>query len=264
MKALVTYLRQALPAAVAAASLLLLLGCSVPANSELGQLQTLAKSCPHAATLAAYVGDDVSGSGQSKQISTAREIALTAIVTKVAVCNGHLHVDAFTGSAAASSVVYDGTLRPAGATQISQLRKVPTLVRTTMATINTGVATATKTLAADGSDIVSQFGMASQFYNQLSGATQVQLDIDLLTDGEQNVGIDLNPTHLTVAEAEHLATRLRATPLPDSAAVKVSGLGKSAGKPPATSYIQALTGFYETYCKRTGAATCTAVTDYTA
>lgn len=235
--------------------------CSAQVPDGLGSLQTLAKRCPTGATLVEYVGDDVSGSGLKSDITVARATALRIIATQVAVCGGHLHVDAFTGSAAASRVAFDGDLKPAGATQIAQLRKVSALVNTTLASIKSGIAASTKALTPAGSDITSQFGMAAQFYNQLTG--HIQLHVDLLTDGVQTVGVVLNTKHLTTATATNLATTTPVTQLPRTAVVKISGLGKTAGSPPPTSYIDALTAFYQTYCKRTGAASCVAVTDYT-
>lgn len=235
--------------------------CSTQASSHLGQLQSLAKNCPKT-EMVEYVGDDVSGSGKQEVITDARLAALTAIATQVAACNGHLHVDAFTGSAAASSVAFDGDLKPAGATQIARLRKVNTMVTTTMDAVKSGIATATKTLSPNGSDITSQFGMASQFYAQLAG--EVSLHVDLLTDGVQTVGVVLNTKRLTPATAADLAATTTVTALPNTAIVKISGLGKTAGSPPPTSYIDSLRVFYQTLCKRTGAASCVAVTDYTA
>jgi hypothetical protein len=240
----------------------LLGACSTQASGALAQLQTLAKTCPHGAELEEYAGWDDSASGQQATITTARMAVLKDIATEVAACNGHLHVDAFTGSAAASAVVFDGDLKPAGATEIARLRKVNALVDTTMTSIKSGLTTATKTLSPNGSDITSQFGMASQFYDQLTG--HVELHVDLLTDGVQTVGVVLNTKHLTPSTAANLATTATVMPLPDTAVVKISGLGKTAGSAPPTSYTDSLVTFFHTYCKRTGAASCVAVTDYTA
>jgi hypothetical protein len=252
-----------------AASIALLLaamatGCSA-ATGQTGDLEKLAETCPaNGVTLDAYVGYDVSGTGRQTDITMARDAALTDIATNVAVCGGHLHVDAFAGSAAASRVVFDGDLKPAGATQIAQLRQVPDLVKSTMQAIEAGISTATKSLSPDGSDITSQFGMAAEFGNQISANGKHRLKVDILTDGVQTVGVVLNTGTLTAATATDLAKTAPVVELPAGTAVKISGLGKIAGAAAPTSYVQAIQAFYLTYCHRTGAAACAAVVDYTA
>lgn len=238
-------------------------GCgSAGTGTPLAQMQDLAKTCP-AQQLVQYVGDDVSGSGQQASITATREGVLRDIVTRVAACGGHLHIDAFTGSASASQVVFDSDLRPAGATQIARLRKVSSLVDATMKSIDRELAAATKALSPDGSDITSQFGLAAEFYRQISATRKASLSVDLLTDGVQTAGTVLNTQALTTATAADLASTAAIVTLPHSAAVKISGLGKTTGTAPPTAYTDALKTFYLAYCHRTGAASCVAVTDYT-
>jgi hypothetical protein len=249
-------------AIVAAVSAAALAACSPTASGDLGDLQSLAKTCP-AHELVEYDGYDVSGSGQSPAVTSARLAALKTIATKVAVCNGHLRVDAFTGSAAASTVVFDQNLTPAGATQIAKLRKVDSLVAADMKKITAGIAHATTTLATDGSDITAQFGLAAEYGKQMAASGPVSLSIDLQTDGVQTVGVVLNTRALTTSSAADLANRAPAVALPVDTRVTVSGLGKTAGTPPPTSYVDAIKAFYLAYCRHTGAANCVAVTDYT-
>lgn len=225
--------------------LVTLTACSTQAGGDLGAPQHLARTCPHT-KIVEYVGDDLSGSGSGSTITSGRAAAMKTIATYVAACNGHLHVDAFTGSAAASRVVFDGDLKPSGATEIARLRRVNALVATTMDTIQSGLAAATKSLSPNGSDIISQFGMASQFYAQLTGL--VEPHVDLLTDGVQTVGVVLNTKDLTPATASNLAATSTAAPLPARAVVRISGLGKTAGPPPPTSYIDSLRTFYQILC----------------
>jgi hypothetical protein len=56
------------------------------------------------------------------------------------------------------------------------------------------------------------------------------------------------------------------TPVPDlsGASVTVAGLGRVAGRPPASAVVEGLVAFYGALCVRTKAATCTSVTDYAA
>ena len=237
--------------------------CSPPAAGDLGTLQTLAGTCPDGAILVSYVAYDVSGSGQSQDLTAAREAALTDIVTKVAACGGHLRVDAFTGSAAASRIAFDGELNPEGATQIAKLRKVPTLVTTTVESIGLSVAASASSLDPTNSDITSQFSLAAEYGKQMAANQRIQLNVDLMTDGVQTIGAVLNTKTLTTATAVDLANSTPVPPLPPTTTVKVSGLGKTTGPPPPTSYVDALKVFYDTYCARTGAASCSAVTDYT-
>jgi hypothetical protein len=253
------------PVALLALVLWLVTGCSSQAPGQLGGLQSLAKTCPTNGTiLDSYIGYDVSGSGRDTAITKARDTAITSIATKVAVCGGHLHIDAFAGSATASTVVYDGDVKPAGATQIAQLRKVPDLVKTTMATIESGITSAARTIPADGSDITSQLGMAAEYADQVSTTGKHLLTVDLLTDGVQTVGVVLNNKTLNTATATDLAKNAPVTSLPPTTTVKISGLGKTSGTPAPTSYVQAIQAFYLAYCHRTGAQSCAAVVDYTA
>jgi len=240
----------------------LLCACGRQPTGDLRKLQDLATKCPQQ-ELVEYVGDDVSGSGLQADITATRKTALKAIATRVAVCNGHLRVDAFSGSASASRVAFDGDLKPAGATDIAKLRKVDDLVTATMKTVDAGIADAGKALPADGSDITAQFGLAAEYGKQMAASTPITLSVHLLTDGVQTVGVVLNTDSLTEATATDLANRTTAVQLPSTATVTVSGLGKTAGSPPPTSYTDAIKAFYRTYCKRTGAASCAAVTDYT-
>jgi hypothetical protein len=237
-------------------------GCNIQAPGDLGVLQSLADSWP-ANKLAEYAAYDVSQSGQSDSITASRREALTKIATRAAVCSGHLRVDAFTGSAAASHVVFDGDLKPDGATEIARLRKVTDLVAATMLTIDGGISQAERSLPADGSDITAQFRLAAEYGDQMAATTAITLTVDLLTDGVQTIGEVLNTAELTEATATDLANHAEVVTLPPTATVKVSGLGKTTGTQPPTRYTDALKTFYATYCRRTGAGDCVVVTDYT-
>lgn len=239
-------------------------GCSVPAaGGDLSRLQKIAEGCPSGAILASYVGTDVSGSSRTPEVVAARAAAIKDIATRVAVCGGNLRVDAFTASAAASRIIFDGPLDPAGATQIAKLRKVDDLVESTMTRIQAGTVEAAQALAS-GSDITSQFALAEEYAAQKSAAGKIKLTVDLMTDGIQTTGVVLNTAALTRASATSLARTAPVTTLPKGTVVTISGLGKTTGAPAPTSYVDALKTFYSIYCTRTGAASCVAVTDYTA
>ncbi|MBB5790828.1 hypothetical protein [Jiangella mangrovi] len=233
------------------------------ATDQLRVNQRLAETCPDGQELAAFVGTDLSGTGRDPSIATRRATVIEDIVRRVAVCSGRLRVVAFSASSAASLPVFDGELRPPGATQIARLRKVPDLVESTVPTIVAALEAAAEALPADGSDITAQFGAAAEFIGQLdsAGAGAHRLDVTLLTDGVQTSGVTLNTAELTVAVAQELASRLPAPTLPAGSAVTIAGIGRVAGPPPPTTYVDALKAFYDAYCRRTAAA-CTVVTDH--
>jgi hypothetical protein len=236
--------------------------------SDLAALQQVARTCPTGHDLAGLVGVDVSGSGRDDGILGSRKMVIEYEARRVAACSGHLRVVAFSSSAATTVTVLDGDLHPAGATEIARLRKVPELVRATMATIDAGLDPAAEQLPADGSDITAQFGLANEYAGQLNAGRSPEdtykLDVQLLTDGIQTVGVLLNTPDLTASTASDLAGRLPVPAFPPGTAVKVSGLGKAVGPPPPTTYVDALKAFYLAYCQRTGATSCAAVTDYVA
>jgi hypothetical protein len=236
-------------------------GGSVSAD-QLAQLQQLATQCPtDGSTPAVYLPDDVSGSSEASDIEAARHGAIKAVVTQTAVCGGHLRVVAFTASAAASTTVFDGDLKPAGATPIAQLRKVPALVDQTMPGIETGLREAAVKLQP-GSDIVAQFRLAKEYQQQLAADGKPhRLAISILTDGEQSVGVDLTQPSLTAPVASALANQLPPVTFPAGTTVTIAGIGKVSGQQPATAYVDALKAFYSAYCGRTGAA-CIVATDY--
>lgn len=239
-----------------------LTSCAVQAPGEVGLYQKLAEDCPDDMTRASYVGIDVSGSGLTEDITAARQRAVRDIATRTAVCGGHLHVDAFTGSSVASRVVYDQAFNLEGATEIAQLRKVSERVEAAMQAIDKNLAEATQELSKEsGSDITAQFRLITEYGHQMNEQGKVQLTADLMTDGEQNVGISLQ-RGLTTSAASDLAKQVPVVSLPPDTEVKISGLGKTAEPVPPSSHVEALKSFYETYCARTGAQ-CSVVTDYT-
>jgi hypothetical protein len=234
------------------------------AAGHLDQLQALAQSCPPEGTgLATYIGDDLSGSARDAAIESGRRAAIKAVATKTAVCGGHLRIDGFSSSVSASRVVFDGDLRPPGATQIAQLRKVDDLVKDTMPVIENGLQAAAAALQAfPGSDILGQFRLAEEYRQQLASTGPHRLEVHLLTDGEQSVNIDLTQPTLTTADATALANRLPVVSYPPGTLVELVGVGRVAGTEQPTPYVEALKTFYDNYCGRSGAS-CRAVTDYT-
>jgi hypothetical protein len=242
-------------------------GCGIDGShggGDLPRLEPLAKTCPADGTpVASYVGLDFSGSsGRDAAIGAARLDAIEGVVTKTAVCGGHLRIEAFSASAAATAVVFDGELKPPGATQIARLLKVDELVAETMPVIETKLREATPTVPPDGTDIRGQFRLAHEYHEQLSnGGLPHRLRVHLLTDGMQTAEIDLANPNLTTAMATDMANQVPAESMPPDTVVEIAGIGKVAGDPPSTAHIDAIKAFWDTYCGRTGAA-CTTTTDY--
>lgn len=247
----------AVGAGVAASALI---ACGQAAGT-LGQNEQIAKTCPKSRTLAAYVADDGSGSDEDRTILATRESAITSVATRVADCGGHLRVVVFSAGAASTVPVFDGDLKPSGSTQIARLRRVPALVSAAMHAIDQGLTTADQQVPKNGSDIVSQFQLAEEYVSQLNATDPHQLDLELMTDGVQTEGVILNTSALTPVVAADLAERMSVTTLPAGSTVTISGIGKTTGSPPPTSYVNALKTFYDNYCRRTGAS-CQVVTDF--
>jgi hypothetical protein len=256
-------------ALIAAAAAVLVAACgdqaqqAQRAQAEQEHIEQLAQTCPQGSRLAGLVDVDLSGTGRDTTLFAARKTVIEDEVRRVATCSGHLRVTAFSSSAAATKTVFNGELHPDGATEIARHRRVPDLVTNTMSLVNDGLGKAGAELPSDGSDIMAVFGLAQEHIDQLNaGRDEFQLDLQVLTDGVQTTGVLLNTPGLTSAVAIDLATRLPAAPsFPSGTVVTISGLGKVAGPPPPTSYVDALKSFYSTFCHRT-TPTCSAVTEY--
>lgn len=235
---------------------------------EVHRLQQLAESCPaDGAKLTQYIGIDLSSSAQDAAIETDRDKAVRALVEKVAVCGGYVHVVAFTASVAATKVLFDGDLTPGGPTDMARIRNIPTMVETTIAEIDKANNEAGNNLDRNGSDITAQYGLAAEAFAQMAtGGVTRALRVDLLTDGLQTVGVNLNTPQLTAVTAEDMANRLPVPAMPPGTAVTLSGVGKTAGSPAPTDFVDALKAFHITYCTRsTGSvSSCRAVTDFIA
>ncbi len=235
--------------------------------AEMQRLQQVHQSCSqNSGRLTQYIGVDLSGSGAASSIEDDRDKRLRSVVEKVAVCGGDLHVVGFTSSVAATAVLFDGALNPTGATDNARLRSVPGLVDKAIGDIDTALAKAEGILDRNGSDITAQYGLASEIFGlkQATGAPQT-FALDLLTDGVQTVGANLNTAELTKATATEFARQLSAPSLPAGTQVTLSGIGRTAGTAAPTDYVDALKTFHSTFCERaTGSAqSCDVVTDAT-
>jgi hypothetical protein len=234
--------------------------CSVGAlqSGELDELQRIHATC-QAKPPAAMVRIDGTDSSNSDAITAERLNAVESITRETAVCGGRLRVAVFSSSSAGTVTLYDGVLRPPGATTNARLRRVPKLVDKAMSQIRSGDASAVAKLPGGGSDIIAQYRLAGEWISQLGGG--YRLRFVLLTDGFQTTGVNFYRQALTKQAAIALADRTTVPKLP-GASVTVAGLGRVAGSPPSSATVNGLATYYDALCARTGAAACTSVIDY--
>lgn len=247
-------------AAVTGLSLALILGaCSAPPQGDLAINKKTLAACP-TSQIAANGQIDTSGSVRASAVPEAYAAALKNLVRQTAVCGGHLHVGAFSSSAASTVTLYDGELVMPGSTENARLRRVPQAVDDVMKTVNSAYAEKVPGLTSGGTDIVAQYRLAHEYVQQLGGDRQ--LDLLLLTDGYQNAGFVLGDRSLSEADAKALAAQADIPQLP-GATITVAGIGKTPGQDRAsTDVITGMKTFYDSLCQRSGAASCSSVTDY--
>ena len=227
--------------------------CSVgQAGGTLGQLQSLASTCPKQ-PVAAYIADDVSANDRSTSLTTQRLRAIDAMATFTATCGGYLEVTAFSASDADAQVLYTGSLRPFGATLNARLLRVPALVTSVMKAVETGLPRATAALPPDATDVLAQLTLVQEYAAQMGSGYRPY--VLLLTSGLQTTGVLVTNVNLSQAAAVELANRVPVPSLP-GAQFTISGIGLVAsGAPAPSAYVQSLLTFYTKVCVRTG-ATC--------
>jgi hypothetical protein len=243
------------------AALVTLAACGTGSpRGDLGENQQILASCDPAARPASLVEMDGTGSSASDQITAERMTAVESIVRRTAICSGDLRVLVFSSSSAGTVTLFDGPLHLAGATANARLKRVPGVVAGVMAKVREAYGPAVAALAGGGSDITAQYRLASEWTQQLGGS--YRLNLYLLTDGFQNIGVNLGARALSKQEATVLAGRVSVPKLP-GASVVVAGLGRVAGVPPGSDVAEGLVAYYDALCRKTGAAQCISVTDYT-
>lgn len=187
-------------------------------------------------------------------------VAIESVVRRTAICSGHLRVIVFSSSSSATTNLFDGPLRLHGATDNARLKRAPGVVDEVMGQIRQAYGPAISSLPQGGSDITAQYRLAGEWVQQLGGS--FRLHLYLLTDGFQNIGVDLGARALSKDEAAALAHQV-AVPLLPGASVVVAGLGRVAGDPPPSQIVEGLVAYYDALCQKTTASKCVSVTDYT-
>lgn len=230
------------------------------AAGELGANQTLLASCPKGVRLATKVDIDVSGSDRSGTLTGQRLGAVEDQARRTAVCGGHLQVTIFSATSAATAVLYDGEIALAGATDNARLRQVPATVKQITSEVAQAYTANIGSLTPGGSDIAGQYRLAAEYLAQLGSG--YRLTLVLLTDGFQTAGFSFSDTPLDTQAADALAGKVAVPRLP-GASIIVSGIGQVASNPPSSAVVSGMVAFYNALCRRTGAAQCLSVTDYT-
>jgi len=225
---------------------------------RLGQLQQIAATCPDGKKLAVQAATDESGSDASDAIRTVRIAIIKAAADRALVCGGHLQISAFSDSSGGAAVLLDRELPTLpGATETARLRRAPAALEQLDASIDAALATP-PVLAQRGSDVVGQLRLASEYATSLG--VGYQLDAYVLTDGEQNVNLDLVAAAASGQDMTALAQTID-VPRLAGASLSIAGVGKTAVDPVASTTIDGLVTFYKALCAKTGAASCTVVTD---
>lgn len=211
------------------------------AVTQLGELKSVAGTCPSHARVAAYVAWDVRRALRSRRVASARLESLEKTAEKVAACGGALRVVAFGPTAASTARLYDGDLRPRGATENARLLRVPQLVARVRQQVEQALPGALAELSGRGADPLSQFTAAEQFRRQLGPGYALHVVIE--TSGFVR-GFDANVADLRGAD------------------VVVAGIGKAGRAAPTSSrVVEALRRFYGRTCERTRAHSCLVITD---
>jgi hypothetical protein len=247
--------RKILAIAAAATAPASLAGCgSTGAVGHLGDLRQLAHTCPAHADLAAYVAWDVRRTLREQRITAARLESLEQTAERVAACGGRMRVVAFGATAASTARLYDGDLRPRGATENARLLRVPRLADQAVKHVRKQLPDVLAEVSGQGADPLSQFAAAEQFRRQVGAGYALHVVIE--TSG---FGRDV-PTSENAA-ASGLAAN-SAVPDLTGAEVIVAGLGKVGRRAPTpTPVVEALRAFYDQVCERTNAHSCLVITD---
>ena len=201
--------------------------------------------CPHDEDIELYLGDDESLSVSEVVTKKYRLPAMRAELTIVATCGGTVLVNAFARTSAAVPLLKT-TLKPAGATLKSRLRKVPDLVEATMTAITEAQANEDTFLSTKGTNVAAQFANVADFFNQVGGDENQLRRVLILTDG------------MTTSDVASPVS------LPKNTTVLISGVGQfdASQKKPSQKRINVAKAALDTTCASTGAQCLPTTTDY--
>jgi len=230
-------------------------GCSTHASGDLGRLQAVLATCPVSQQLNVY--DAVDGSGTTQSDDIAREYLkyLEADVEKAAVCGGHVSIVAF-GTNSVTAPIYEADLSVPGSTDIARLRRVPDAVESVMKDVAGNYQSAIELLPEGGTDVT---GLVRLLGEARDLRPDLQLQASILTDGLTNQGVVID--HELSAEAATSLADSVSVPDLSGSTVSVVGIGRVAGDPLSSGFIEGLKAFYTRLCTNTNADKCLVVTD---
>lgn len=240
---------------LAVCGITLLASCTAPAPGELGHLQSLQESCPDGQLVNAYVTTDGSATSGTKAIINERLTVIEKVAERVAVCGGHLTITAF-GTNSVTAPIYDADIQIDGSTDLARLRQVPDIVKEVMAQVATNYEPAVAALPEGGTDVIGVYRLFSEA-NTLRA--DMRLEAVALTDGVTNQGIVFDRP-LTPEEAAALADTVTVPDL-SGGSLSVVGIGRVAGDPLPSEFIEGMKAFYTRLCEKSRAEQCLVVTD---
>lgn len=250
----------------------LLGGCTttapgVTSSSELSGGTVIAKearfepvitaTCPSGQLANESIYIDESGSARgSITLETQRLGEIIAAARKPAVCGGLLRIVVFSRSVANTRPIVSETITPGSGTKISRILQADKTIGAIVTPVK--AALADPAIDGDGTDIVSALVDASGTLSQLPAGEPY--DVQVITDGLNSVDPHL-PGDLTTIQAARLATTV-AVPNLAGASLSFTGLGLvGRGVAPLTTYVEALTAFWQGVCARTHATCSTPTTN---
>lgn len=234
----------------------LLAGCGTPLPERLAEAKAWEATCTTRPP-AEMVDIDASGSLRRDGVNRDLDAIVRDAAARAATCRGHLLVRAFAGSSAGTVPLYDGNLSLSGATRQAQRLRLQGVEDHVSLEVSRNYRNISG--LRDGSDIIGQARLASEYLDQI-GSTYT-LVLVIYTDGLQNVG-QVDPTRATdIATAEKLVEQVEVPRLP-GADITITGLGDRSGNKVSTATAEALTRFYALLCRRMAAARCRISTDY--
>lgn len=234
----------------------LLAGCSTHAPGDIGRLQQILETCPDGQQINSYNAVDVSGTSNDPFIMREHLAYIETKIERVAVCGGgHVTVVAF-GPNSVTAPIYETDISVPGSTDLAKLRRVPGIVSDAMTEVEKNYSPAIALLPAGGTDVI---GLLRLFDDSKTVRPDMVLEAAALTDGLNNQGVVLDHALMT-EEATALADQI-AVPTLAGSSIAVVGIGRIAGDPLPSDFIEGLKTFYTRLCENTKADSCLVVTD---
>jgi hypothetical protein len=236
-----------------------LTGCGMSPGGDVGENLEVLATCPaDDQKVASLVLPDGTTSGRTDETDALYLKTIEEIARRTTICGGRLTVAAFSSSSGSTVEIYDGEIKLEGATDIANMRKVDDEVESIMEEISADYESAMSSVPEGGTDIV---GLYRLFGEQAQQLPDYQLEVTVLTDGLNNLGVNTE-REMSTEEATALADSVNVPTLPTNSSITVAGIGRTADGALPSPVISGLVTFYTRLCDNTGAETCLAVTDW--